>query len=133
MKLNIKKLFLIINTLLFIFLIYFFIYTFLNDNTIEGLATNPSDAFCANYRGSGGKLDSACQKLTKNNCNSTSCCVWTSENKCAAGNANGPIFNSDSNGKTKQLGYYFFQNKCYGEKCKQNVMKNIVKKQNEIQ
>jgi len=131
MKLNIKHFFLLFSIILFIFSIYFFTYTFLNtflnDNTIEGLATSPNDAFCANYRGSGGKLDSACQTLTKNNCNSTSCCVWTSENKCAAGNANGPIFNSDSNGKTKELGYYLFQNKCYGEKCKQNIMQNIVK------
>ena len=133
MKLNIKHLFFLFSIIIFIFFMCIFF-----NNTIEGLTfdPSPSNAFCANYRGSGGKLDSACQKLTKNNCNSTSCCVWKSDNKCAAGNENGPLFNSDSNGKTKQLDYYLFQNKCYGEKCKQNIMQNILKnktKQNTIQ
>jgi hypothetical protein len=93
--------------------------------TIEGLTNTPdtsiiinkNDAFCESYRGSGGALDDACGKLTRNNCNSTSCCVWTSENKCTAGRQGGPIFNSDAKGKTKNLDYYFFENKCYGPKC----------------
>ena len=93
--------------------------------TMEGLANPPdtsiiinkSDAFCEIHRGSSGTLDKSCGKLTKNNCNSTSCCVWTSNNKCVAGGANGPTFNTDSNGKTKQLDYYYFQNKCHGVKC----------------
>ena len=93
--------------------------------TMEGLTNSPdtsiiinkSDAFCENKRGSGGSLEESCGKLTKNNCNSTSCCVWTSDNKCASGSANGPTFNTHSNGKTKDLDYYYFQNKCYGPKC----------------
>ena len=93
--------------------------------TIEGLSNPPdasiiinkSDAFCENNRGSGGSLEKSCGNLTRNNCNSTSCCIWTSDNKCAAGNANGLTFNTDSNGKTKELDYYYFQNKCYGAKC----------------
>jgi hypothetical protein len=93
--------------------------------TMEGLTNPPdtsiiinkSDAFCEIHRGSSGALDKSCEKLTKNNCNSTSCCVWTSNNKCVAGGAGGPTFNSDSNGKTKELDYYYFQNKCHGTKC----------------
>jgi hypothetical protein len=93
--------------------------------TMEGLKNHPdtsiiinkSDAFCENHRGSGGSLEESCGKLTKNNCNSTSCCVWTSDNKCASGGAGGPTFNTHSNGKTKDLDYYYFQNKCYGPKC----------------
>jgi len=93
--------------------------------TIEGLSNPPdtsiiinkSDSFCENHRGSGGSLEESCGKLTRNNCNSTSCCVWTSDNKCASGNANGPTFNTEPNGKTKELDYYYFQNKCYGSKC----------------
>ena len=92
--------------------------------TMEGL-TNPdnsiimdkSAAFCESYRGSSGALDDSCGKLTKTNCNSTSCCVWTSDDKCVAGGQGGPTFNSDAKGKTKQLDYYYFQNKCYGPKC----------------
>ena len=93
--------------------------------TMEGLENpldtsiimNKNDAFCKNHIGSSGTLDDSCKKLTKNNCNSTSCCVFTSDTKCAAGNSNGPTFNTDQNGKTKQLDYYYFQNKCYGNKC----------------
>ena len=89
--------------------------------TIEGLdnniINNSTDAFCESYRGSSGDLNTACGKMTRNNCTSTSCCVWTSDQKCLAGNENGPTFNSDSNGKTKNLDYYYFKEKCYGEKC----------------
>ena len=92
--------------------------------TMEGL-TNPdnsiimnkNDAFCESHLGSSGALDDACGKLTQTNCNTTSCCVWTSDTKCVAGGANGPTFNSDAKGKTKPLDYYYFQNKCYGPKC----------------
>jgi hypothetical protein len=89
--------------------------------TIEAMDTNipmnKNDAFCESHRGSSGTLDESCGKLTQGNCNSTSCCVWTSDDKCKAGNIDGPTFNSDSNGKTKVLDYYYFQNKCYGDKC----------------
>ena len=76
-----------------------------------------SDAFCESHRGSSNVLNDECQKLTERNCLSTSCCVYTSEGKCLAGGSGGPTFNSDSNGKTKNLDYYYFQNKCYGPKC----------------
>ena len=92
--------------------------------TIEGLAkpdtsiiVDKSVAFCETHRGSSGTLDESCRKLTKNNCNSTSCCVFTSDDKCLAGGAQGPTFNSDSNGKTKALDYYYFQGKCHGNNC----------------
>ena len=68
--------------------------------TIEGLAQkqvssiviNSHDAFCESQRGSSGSLDGSCGKLTKNNCNTTSCCIWTSDNKCVAGGVGGPTF-----------------------------------------
>jgi secreted trypsin-like serine protease len=93
--------------------------------TIEGLTpkqndiilVNPNDAFCESHRGSSGTLDGSCGKLTKNNCNSTSCCVWTSDDKCVAGDAGGPTFNTGANGKTNSLDYYYFHNKCHGTKC----------------
>ena len=89
--------------------------------TIEGLNNKPdtsiimnsSDAFCQNFRGSSGKLDDACGKMTRNNCNNTSCCVWTSDEKCRAGTSEGPTFNSEKNGKTRELDYYYFQGKKY--------------------
>lgn len=89
--------------------------------TIEAMV-NPeiltkSDAFCESHRGSSNTLNNECQKLTKHNCLSTSCCVYTSENKCLAGGKTGPTFNSDANGKTKNLDYYYYQDNCYGANC----------------
>ena len=89
---------------------------FEHDNT--SIIMNKNDAFCETHSGSSGSLDESCGKLTQSNCNDTKCCVWTSANKCAAGNEKGPTFNTNASGKTKQLDYYYFQNKCYGEKCK---------------
>ena len=89
--------------------------------TIEGLASsiaiNANDAFCESQRGSSGSLDGSCGKLTRNNCNSTSCCIWTSDDKCVAGGAGGPTFNTGADGKTNSLDYYYFHNKCHGNKC----------------
>jgi hypothetical protein len=86
--------------------------------TIEGLETNPlimnsNTAFCDMNKGF--EQEMACNKLTKENCNLTSCCIWTSDNKCKAGNEKGPIFSSDSKGKTIPLDYYYFQNKFFGK------------------
>ena len=90
----------------------FFFENSLNIN-VEGLE-NMEQSFCNSNKGF--ELEKACNNLTNFNCNLTSCCVWNN-NKCKAGNSNGPIFNTDSTGKTKTLDYYYFQNKCYGENC----------------
>ncbi len=131
MKLDTKYILKITISVFLIFALFVFINSIVTKNllqvvTLEGLANsdvdtniimNKSDAFCENHLGSSGTLDESCGKLTQDNCNTTSCCVWTSTNKCMAGNETGPTFNTDSNGKTKDLDYYYFQNKCYGAKC----------------
>lgn len=81
------------------------------------LIMDKSNAFCETHLGSSGSLDESCNKLTRDNCNETSCCVWTSNNKCVAGGQDGPTFNSNSN----DLDYYFFQDKCYGPGCKNTI------------
>lgn len=93
--------------------------------TIEAMDSNPlitdsSKAFCDTNNGF--NLETSCNALTRYNCGLTSCCIWTSDNKCKAGNQNGPLFGSDSNGKTRSLDYFYFQNKCYGEKCPKNLV-----------
>jgi hypothetical protein len=88
-------------------------------STTEGLENNipmnGSKAFCDTH--SGFDLEQSCNSLTNYNCNLTSCCVWTSDQKCKSGNAGGPTFNSDTKGKSLPLDYYYFQNKCYGSNC----------------
>ena len=85
--------------------------------TVEGMTPTLSggEAFCEVNKGFA--LEQACNKLTRSNCGLTSCCVYTSDNKCKAGNASGPLFNSDENGKTQQSDYYYFQSQCYGTGC----------------
>jgi len=80
----------------------------------QNLATG-ANAFCDLYRGSSSSLNNECRRLTEKNCNETSCCVFTN-NKCVAGGANGPTYNTNSNGKTINADYYF-QNQCYGANC----------------
>jgi hypothetical protein len=80
----------------------------------QNLATG-ANAFCDLYRGSSSSLNNECKRLTEKNCNETSCCVFTN-NRCVAGGANGPTYNTNSNGKTISADYYF-QNQCYGANC----------------
>jgi hypothetical protein len=80
----------------------------------QNLATG-ANAFCDLYRGSSSRLNNECRRLTEKNCNETSCCVFTN-NRCVAGGANGPTYNTNSNGKTISADYYF-QNQCYGANC----------------
>jgi len=74
-----------------------------------------ASSFCQSK--SGATLETACSSLTHGNCGKTSCCVWTSNNKCKSGGINGPTFNTGSNGQTNALDYYYFQGKCYGNGC----------------
>jgi len=88
---------------------------------MEGFDNNPlnissSQSFCNINKGA--QQERSCNALTKYNCGLTSCCIWTSDNKCKAGNQSGPLFNSDSKGKTIPLDYYYFENQCYGPKCR---------------
>ena len=88
-----------------------------NINSLEGeqnaltefkIAT-PSESFCKSYLGNSKELEHACDRLTKENCDITSCCVRTIDNKCLAGSVNGPTYhNNDS--------YYYLGN-CYGIEC----------------
>ena len=102
--------------------------------TIEGLKERETpiktgaDAFCESYKGSSGDLNTSCGKLTNKNCNATSCCILSSDKKCVAGNADGPNYNTDINGKTINLDYYYYQNKCYGDKCPDKMKKMLIVK-----
>ena len=78
------------------------------------LLNSMKKGFCNTYSGKSDELDSQCQKLTENNCNLTECCVYTSVNKCVAGNKSGPTFKTDDNNQPINLDYYYYQNKCYG-------------------
>jgi len=71
------------------------------------------DDFCKSNSAS---LNESCAKLTKKNCNATSCCVVLNGEKCVAGNQDGPTFKTES-GEDITVDYYYYQNKCYGNSC----------------
>ncbi len=71
------------------------------------------DDFCKSNSAS---LNESCAKLTKKNCNATSCCVVLNGKKCVAGNQDGPTFKTES-GEDITVDYYYYQNKCYGNSC----------------
>ncbi len=91
------------------------------ENLSTSIPMSKSQAFCDVHKGSSGSLDESCGRLTRGNCNDTSCCVWTSNQKCTAGGVDGPTFNTNTNGKTQDLNYYYFQGKCFGLGCPQAV------------
>ena len=72
---------------------------------------NPVSDFC---KSSSSSLKESCSKLTKKNCNSTSCCIMLNGEKCVAGNQDGPTFKTNS-GEDITVDYYYYQNKCYGD------------------
>ena len=74
---------------------------------------SPVDNFC---KSSSDSLKESCTKLTKKNCNETSCCIMLNGKKCVAGNQDGPTFQTDS-GEDITVDYYYYQNKCYGNNC----------------
>ena len=79
------------------------------------------NAFCNYYEGKSSELNEKCGDLTKKNCKSTKCCVYAMMNGkegCFAGDEHGPTFRFDKSGKTNDIDYYYYNNKCHGNKCK---------------
>jgi hypothetical protein len=72
---------------------------------------NSANSFCKSNTGN--KLNDKCKNLTFTNCNNTDCCIYEKNASCMAGNRDGALFNTDQNGKTKKITYYF-KNICYG-------------------
>jgi hypothetical protein len=84
-----------------------------NDVPNTSINLNPVSDFC---KSSSASLKESCGKLTKKNCNSTSCCIVLNGEKCVAGNQDGPTFKTEA-GQDISIDYYYYQNKCYGNNC----------------
>jgi hypothetical protein len=81
---------------------------------------NPPTSFCKSHEGKRHELETSCGKLSKDNCLATSCCVYADmkgKESCHSGDEHGPTFRRDKNGKTNDIEYYYFKNKCYGNNC----------------
>jgi hypothetical protein len=90
----------------------------INYKVKENLDTiKPSSNFCDPPNGSLLELNKKCEKLTKESCNVTSCCIWLNGEKCATGNELGPTFLTDENKNKINVDYYYYKNKCNGKGC----------------
>ena len=91
--------------------------TFNNNDT----NANNDNGFCKTHEGDRNKLQESCSGMTKDNCLATSCCVYAlmdGKEQCHSGDINGPTFKRDKNGKSKNIDYYYFRDKCIGTGCK---------------
>ena len=75
--------------------------------------------FCSGFKGAGStqKLNESCGQLTNANCSTTACCILANGNQCLAGSASGPTFLTNTDGSNINIDYYYYQGKCYGDKC----------------
>ena len=91
---------------------------------VEGFdGLNLEAGFCKSHEGNRNELNKSCGELTKNSCVSTDCCVYakmSGEEKCFSGDEHGPTFRRNSDGKTYDVDYYFFKDKCFGNGCEDN-------------
>jgi len=78
-----------------------------NNKDNDFLTINPIDGFCESYLGDASNLEQACNRLTKNRCLKTSCCVYSSNNKCVAGSKDGPTYKTDKQGNKIPYDYYY--------------------------
>jgi signal transduction histidine kinase len=81
---------------------------------IEDMGLAPALGFCQANK-TGKSREDGCNKLTKENCKMTSCCVYTND-KCVAGNKNGPLFKT-KNGVEIKVDSFDHYGKCYGKNC----------------
>ena len=112
---------------------------FNNNDNLKSFHNRLTNSFC-DKSNSPLQQEEKCEKLNENSCNSTSCCIWLSNNTCVAGNKGGPVFhgkrmptmdginvaseekhfgidhgqhcNSIDGKKCFTLDYFYFRNKC---------------------
>lgn len=74
-----------------------------------------SKGICSHYKDYPEKIESECNKLDKNICASTDCCVLFGGSKCVAGNAHGPTSKLNYGDITiRNRDFYYYKGKCYG-------------------
>jgi hypothetical protein len=107
--------------ILFLLLLILGVAIYNSSNGNEGFEIKDSyrtDAFCKANSSNLNELNNKCKKVPMKSCKKMGCCVFTSDKECVGGSKHGPIFNTDKNGKTRKLDYFYFEDKCYGEGCK---------------
>lgn len=76
----------------------------------DDMLTNSLDNFCKSYLGKSEELEKACNQITANKCAEVKCCVFTND-KCVAGDINGPTYKTDKDGKLITIDSYYYLGK----------------------
>ena len=79
---------------------------------VKNMKLFPIDSFCESYVGKSSDLEGACERLTKDICLETNCCVYTGSDKCVAGSKSGPTYLKNNEG----IDHYYYQNKKFVKK-----------------
>jgi len=80
------------------------------EQNIENQLSNSSHNFCESYLGQSTGLEESCNQLTKTHCGEVKCCVY-GNGKCVAGDANGPTYKTDKDGKLITMDSYYYLGK----------------------
>jgi hypothetical protein len=80
------------------------------DDNIQTLMSSSSQNFCESYLGQSSGLEESCNQLTKTHCGEVKCCVY-GNGKCVAGDANGPTYKTDKDGKLITMDSYYYLGK----------------------
>jgi len=77
--------------------------------------TSMLGGICAQYKSSPEQLEEACNRLDKNVCAATTCCVLIGGEKCVSGGESGPTMKVNYNDPSiRNRDMYYYQGKCYG-------------------
>jgi hypothetical protein len=85
-----------------------------SEENIKKMMASSSENFCESYLGNSIELEKACNQLTESNCADVRCCVYGNE-KCVAGDINGPTYKTDKDGKLITMDSYYYLGKCRGQ------------------
>lgn len=84
-----------------------------SEENIKKMMTSTTANFCESYLGNSVELEKACNELTESNCADVKCCIYGNE-KCVAGDINGPTYKTDKDGKLITIDSYYYLGKCRG-------------------
>jgi hypothetical protein len=80
------------------------------EQNIENQLSSSSQNFCESYLEQSSELEESCNQLTKTHCGEVKCCVY-GNGKCVAGDANGPTYKTDKDGKLITMDSYYYLGK----------------------
>ena len=88
------------------------------DTEYKEVTEDSHNSFCKDNMKDGAELEKKCNKLPSSTCKNMSCCVLANDTKkCLAGDAHGPTFRTDTEGKLITVDTYYYMKKCYGQNC----------------